>query len=58
MQGLLGHGTGKAGELVAAIRKASMRALNSLTFVPRWEEFTILHPVDTKFGKCKLRMYP
>ena len=58
LQGLLGHGTGKAAELVAAIRKASMRALNNLTFVPRYERFTILHPVDTKYGKCKLRMYP
>lgn len=35
-----------------------MRALNNLTFVPRYERFTILHPVDTKYGKCKLRMYP
>lgn len=58
MQGLLGHGTGKAAELVAAIRKASLRAMNNLSFVPRWEGFTILHPVDTKYGKCKLRMYP
>lgn len=32
--------------------------MNSLTYVPRWERFTILHPVDTKYGKCKLRMYP
>ena len=58
LQGELGHGTGKAAELVAAIRKASLRALNNLTYVPRYERFTILHPVDTKFGKCKLRMYP
>ncbi|DBB03491.1 hypothetical protein WJX82_000655 [Trebouxia sp. C0006] len=57
-EGLLGHGTGKAAELVSAIRKASLRALNNLTFIPRYERFTILHPVDTKFGKCKLRMYP
>lgn len=57
-EGLLGHGTGKAAELVSAIRKASLRALNNLTFIPRFERFTILHPVDTKFGKCKLRMYP
>lgn len=54
----MGHGTGKAAELVSAIRKASLRALNNLTFIPRFERFTILHPVDTKFGKCKLRMYP
>ena len=58
MQGLLGHGTGKAAELVAAIRKASLRAMNNLSYVPRYERFTILHPVDTKYGKCKLRMYP
>lgn len=58
LQGLLGHGTGKAAELVAAIRKASVRALNRVTFVPRFERFTILHPVETKYGKCKLRMYP
>jgi len=43
---------------VSAIRKASLRALNNLTYIPRYERFTILHPVDTKFGKCKLRMYP
>ena len=43
---------------MSAIRKASLRALNNLTFIPRYERFTILHLVDTKFGKCKLRMYP
>lgn len=58
LQGALGHGTGKAAELVAAIRKASLRALKNVMFIPRYERFTILHPVDTKFGKCKLRMYP
>ena len=58
LQGLLGHGTGKAAELVPAIRKASLRAMNNLSYVPRYESFTILHPVDTKYGKCKLRMYP
>lgn len=57
-EGLLGHGTGKAAELVAAIRKASLRAINNVTYIPRYERFTILHPVDTKFGKCKLRIYP
>ncbi|KAL3155766.1 hypothetical protein ABBQ32_012783 [Trebouxia sp. C0010 RCD-2024] len=57
-EGLLGHGTGKAAELVAAIRKASVRALDRVTHVPRYERFTILHPVATKYGKCKLRMYP
>ena len=41
-----------------AIRKASLRAMNNVTYVPRYERFTILHPVDTKYGKCKLRMYP
>lgn len=32
--------------------------MNNLSYVPRYESFTILHPVDTKYGKCKLRMYP
>jgi small subunit ribosomal protein S5 len=57
-QGLVGLGTGKAADLMASVRKATLRAQNRLQFIPRFNESTIPHPVATKFGKCKLRMWP
>jgi len=53
-KGLVGIGTGKAGEIQDAIRKAELAAKNNLIKVPLVDNRTIPHDVTGKCGKAKV----
>ncbi len=58
MQGILGHGTGKAAEAKAAVDKATRRALKHLNYVPRFRGHTIHYSSNVLFGKTEARHPP
>lgn len=58
VQGVLGHGTGRANDVSSAVVKAHARALERLTYVPRYRGHTIYYPTKEKYGKSIVIMYP
>ena len=56
-QGIVGIGTGKAGEVAEAIRKATENARKNLIEVPVIEG-TIPHEIIGKFGAAKILLTP
>ncbi len=56
-KGKVGLGTGKAGEVQAAVQKATRAAKRAMMRVPM-NKGTIPHQVDVKFKSAKLRMMP
>ena len=58
LQGVLGFGAGKAGEVAVAIRKADLAALKSLFFVPRYAGSTVHQLRKVKYGEQPLCLRP
>lgn len=55
--GKVGYGSGKAGEVPAAIEKAMGRARKNLTYIPL-NGSTIYHPINLKHGASRVFMMP
>lgn len=56
--GSIGFAVGKADTTKGAINKAKFKAMTSLQTIERYDNRTILYPVDGKYGASKLRMRP
>lgn len=57
-QGVLGFGSGKAGDVNSAVAKAHARAMRNLTVVHRYRQSTVYGPAVSKFGKVTVYVYP
>jgi len=56
--GLVGFGSAKAPETDLAIDKATRHALRNLYYVDRARGKTFYHPVEAKFGKTQVKLWP
>jgi len=54
--GVLGWGQGKAAEANDAVQKAYQRACRNLFPVPRYNDHTIPHAINSKYGQVRRHM--
>ena len=54
--GVAGFAVGRGEEMLTAIRKAKNRAVNSLQFIPRYDNRTIYHNVKVKYCRTNIHM--
>jgi len=57
-KGGAGFGLGKALSMLEATRKATVKATKAMTFIPRYHNSTIYHPIDHEFHKTRIRLFP
>ncbi|KAL1918370.1 mitochondrial 37S ribosomal protein uS5m [Calcarisporiella thermophila] len=55
-QGLAGYGEGKHEEAARAVRKATHRAIKSVRYFDRYDNRTIYHDIQHKFGATELNL--
>jgi len=49
---------GKALKLGDAVKKASLKAIKNMTFIPRYMNSTIYHPITYRFHKSTVALRP
>ncbi|XP_072172657.1 small ribosomal subunit protein uS5m-like [Diadema setosum] len=54
--GALGYATGKAPDVISALRKAKNKAATNLHYIERYDGHTIYHDIETKFQVTRIRM--
>lgn len=57
-KGGAGYALGKALSVSDATKKATVRAMSSMRFIPRYMNSTIYHQIDHVFHKSRIRLWP
>ncbi|CAG8451478.1 6715_t:CDS:2, partial [Ambispora leptoticha] len=55
-EGVAGYGEGKHEEVIMAIKKATNVAIKNLHYFERYDERTIYHDIEHKFGASRLKL--
>ncbi|RKP38380.1 ribosomal protein S5 domain 2-type protein [Dimargaris cristalligena] len=56
-EGAAGYGEAKSEEVADAVRKATVRAIKAMEFIPRYDNRTIFHDIKHKFKATHIDLF-